>query len=182
MQQNPNLSQLRRNWPRAHIGAPQNRRPRQNRGPPPPFEHAGTLPVSSVAKPPRWTLSTSCSPKSSRCRKRDSAVPYPWRDQRSLTRNQKAARNVYLPKKRIAKPAGFLGMRLPERRQEIVMKQGLTKSRLTPPARSRPTPPAFPRAELCRAFGLAAVAAELNLRMRCWSPRWPRRSGWEPQH
>ena len=50
------------------------------------------------------------------------------------------------------------------------MKHGLTMSRLTPPARSRPTPPAFPQAELCRAFGLAAVAAELNLQIEMLEP------------
>ena len=50
------------------------------------------------------------------------------------------------------------------------MKQGLTMSSLTPPARSRPTPPAFPQAELCRAFGLAAVAAELNLQIEMLEP------------
>jgi hypothetical protein len=50
------------------------------------------------------------------------------------------------------------------------MKQGLTMSWLTPPARSRPTPPAFPQAELCRAFGLAAVAAELNLQIEMLEP------------
>src|SRR5271166_1355577 len=55
-------------------------------------------------------------------------------------------------------------------RQEIVMKQGLTMSWPTPPARSRPTPPAFPQAELCRAFGLAPVAAELNLQIEMLEP------------
>jgi len=55
-------------------------------------------------------------------------------------------------------------------RQEVVMKQGLTMSWPTPPARSRPTPPAFPQAELCRAFGLAAVAAELNLQIEMLEP------------
>ena len=34
----------------------------------------------------------------------------------------------------------------------------------------RPTPPAFPQAELCRAFGLAAVAAELNLQIEMLEP------------
>lgn len=50
------------------------------------------------------------------------------------------------------------------------MKQGLTMSWLTPQARSWPTPPAFPQAELCRAFGLAAVAAELNLQIEMLEP------------
>jgi hypothetical protein len=43
-------------------------------------------------------------------------------------------------------------------------------SLLIAPARSRPTPPAFPQAELCRAFGLAAVAAELNLQIEMLEP------------
>ena len=50
------------------------------------------------------------------------------------------------------------------------MTQGLTMSWVTPPARSRSTPPAFPQAELCRAFGLAAVAAELNLQIEMLEP------------
>jgi hypothetical protein len=43
-------------------------------------------------------------------------------------------------------------------------------SSLIAPARSRPSPPAFPQAELCRAFGLAAVAAELNLQIEMLEP------------
>jgi hypothetical protein len=34
-----------------------------------------------------------------------------------------------------------------------------------------PTPPALPQAELCRAFGLAAVAAELNLQIEMLEPK-----------
>ena len=45
-----------------------------------------------------------------------------------------------------------------------------TMSSLISPARSRPTSPAFPRAEQCRAFGLAAVAAELNLQIEMLEP------------
>ena len=43
-------------------------------------------------------------------------------------------------------------------------------SSLISPACSRPTSPAFPRAEQCRAFGLAAVAAELNLQIEMLEP------------
>src|SRR5271165_5651594 len=46
----------------------------------------------------------------------------------------------------------------------------MAMSSLISPARSRPTPPAFPQAEQCRAFGLAAVAAELNLQIEMLEP------------